>query len=75
MGSNHARVLAGLEGVEFVGVFDPAPNVPDQVFERPVIRDLDEFLELRLSYAVVPAPTIYQSDMGTRLADGLERRL
>jgi len=69
MGSNHARVLAGLEGVDFVGVFDPAPNVPDQVFERPVIRDLDEFLELGLDYAVVAAPTIYHFDMGTRLAD------
>jgi len=69
MGSNHARVLSGVEGVEFVGVFDPSPTVPDQVFERPVIRDLDQFLELGLDYAVVAAPTIYHLDMGTRLAE------
>lgn len=69
MGTNHARVLASLEGVEFVGVFDPSPTVPDQVFGRPVIRDLDELLELGLDYAVVAAPTVYHFDMGTRLAE------
>ncbi len=69
MGRNHARVLAGLEGVEFVGVFDPAPNVPERVHDRPVIRDLDAFLDLGLDYAVIAAPTIYHLDMGTRLAE------
>lgn len=69
MGRNHARVLSGLEGVEFVGVFDPAPNVPDHVHDKPVIRDLDAFLELGLDYAVVAAPTIYHLDMGKRLVD------
>jgi predicted dehydrogenase len=69
MGSNHARVLAGLEGVEFVGVFDPAPTVPERVHDQPVIRDLDDFLELGLDYAVVAAPTAYHLEMGTRLAE------
>lgn len=69
MGSNHARVLDELEGVEFVGVFDPAPNVPDVVHDKPVFRDLDAFLELGLDYAIVAAPTIYHLDMGTRLAE------
>ena len=69
MGSNHARVLANLEGVDFVGVFDPAPNTPDHVFDAPVIHDLDELLELGIDYAVVAAPTIYHLDMGKRLAD------
>jgi len=69
MGSNHARVLAGVEGVEFVGVFDPSPTVPDQVHERPVVRDLDQFLELGIDYAVVAAPTVYHLEMGTRLAE------
>ena len=69
MGRNHARVLAGLEGVEFVGVYDPAPNVPDLVHDRPVIRDLDAFLSLGIDYAVVAAPTIYHLEMGQRLAE------
>lgn len=69
MGSNHARVLANLDGVELVAVFDPAENVPERVHDRPVIRDLDQFLELGLDYAVVAAPTIYHLDLGTRLAN------
>ena len=69
MGSNHARVLAALEGVEFVGVFDPAPTVPERVHDRPVIGDLDAFLALGLDYAVVAAPTIFHLEMGTRLAE------
>lgn len=69
MGRNHARVLSELDGVDFVGVFDPASNVPDHVHDQPVVHDLDAFLELGLDYAVVAAPTIYHLDMGTRLAD------
>lgn len=69
MGSNHARVLADLEGVEFVGVFDPAKNVPDRVHDKPVVRDLDAFLAQGLDYVVVAAPTVFHLDMGTRLAE------
>ena len=69
MGRNHARVLSGLDGVDFVGVFDPAPNVPDRVHEQPVVRDLEDFLKIGLDYVVVAAPTIYHLDMGTQLAN------
>lgn len=69
MGRNHARVLAGLEGVELVGVVDPADNVPDRVHDRPVIRDLDGLLELGIDYAVVAAPTAFHLEMGRRLAN------
>jgi UDP-N-acetylglucosamine 3-dehydrogenase len=69
MGRNHARVLEGLEGVEFVGVFDPAPTVPVRVHEKPVVRDIDDFLKLGLDYAIVSAPTIYHLEMGQRLAE------
>lgn len=69
MGSNHARVLANLDGVELVAVFDPAENMPDQVHGRPVIRDFDQFLALGLDYAVVAAPTMFHLDLGTRLAE------
>lgn len=69
MGRNHARVLAGLEGVDLVGVFDPAPNTPDRIHDSPVVHELDEFIALGLDYAVVAAPTIYHLEMGTRLAE------
>lgn len=69
MGRHHSRVLAGLDGVEFVGVFDPALNVPDSIEGKPVISDLDKFLALKPDYCVIAAPTIYHLDLGTTLAE------
>ncbi len=69
MGRNHARVLSGLQGVDFVGVFDPAPDLPNQVHDRPVFHNLDALLEMGLDYAVVAAPTVYHLEMATRLAE------
>lgn len=69
MGRNHARVLSTLDGVDFVGVYDPAPNVQDRVHDKPVVRDLDDFIGLGLDYAVVAAPTIFHLEMATRLAN------
>ena len=69
MGSNHARVLADLEGVELVGVLDPGEKVPDTVHGKPVVRDIEALLDLGIDYAVVAAPTVFHLDMGTRLAE------
>jgi predicted dehydrogenase len=69
MGRNHARVLGQLTGVEFVGIYDPAPNVPDTVEGHPVVKDLDDLIALGIDYAVVAAPTIFHLDIGTRLAE------
>ncbi len=69
MGRNHARVLSTLDGVDFIGVFDPAENVPPTVHDRPVFHDLDDFLRAGVDYVVVAAPTVYHLDMGTRLAE------
>ncbi len=69
MGSNHARVLSELSGVDFIGVYDPSPSMPETVHGRPVVRDLDQFLELGIDYAVVAAPTVFHLEIGTRLAE------
>ena len=69
MGRHHTRVLGGLEGVEFLGVYDPAPSTPDVVQGRTVYRELEEFLDLGLDYAVVAAPTVYHLDLGRKLAE------
>ncbi len=69
MGRHHTRVLNGLEGVEFQGVYDPAPTTPDVIEGKPVYRDLEQFLDLGLDYAVVAAPTIYHLDLGRTLAE------
>lgn len=69
MGSNHARVMSNIDGVDFVGVYDPSPNMPERVHDRPVVRELDQLLEMGIDYAVVAAPTVFHLEIGTRLAE------
>jgi predicted dehydrogenase len=68
MGRHHSRVLAGLEGVEFIGVYDPSDALPTVIEGRPVSRELDAFLDLGFDYCVVAAPTVYHLEIGTALA-------
>ncbi len=69
MGRNHARVLSGLDGVEFVGAFDPAKDAPDRIHDRPVFHDLGALLALKLDYAIVATPTAFHLDMASQLAE------
>lgn len=69
MGRHHSRVLASLEGVEFAGVYDPAPAVPSTIEGRDVIKELESFLDLGLDYCVVAAPTVYHLELGRTLAE------
>jgi UDP-N-acetylglucosamine 3-dehydrogenase len=69
MGRHHSRVLSALDGVEFVGVYDPAESVAPVIEGRPVIKDLDEFLDMGFDYCIVAAPTIYHLDIGRSLAE------
>jgi predicted dehydrogenase len=69
MGRHHTRVLRSLDGVEFVGIHDPAPSIPDSLDGIPIVRELDAFLDMKLDYAVVAAPTIYHLDLGRTLAE------
>ena len=68
MGRNHARVLSLLDGVELVGVLDPAPGAaaPHGV---PVLSDLEQLLALGLDYAVLACPTALHEEIGLRLAE------
>jgi predicted dehydrogenase len=69
MGRHHSRVLNGLSGVEFLGVYDPADTVPESVEGKPVVKQLDRFLDMGFDYCVVAAPTIYHLDIGKALAE------
>jgi predicted dehydrogenase len=69
MGRHHSRVLNNLEGVDFLGVYDPADSVGPLVEGKPVFKDLDEFLDMGFDYCVVAAPTIYHLDIGKALAE------
>lgn len=68
MGRHHCRVLNSLEGVDFVGVYDPAENVPSAVEGHPVTKDLEAFLT-GIDYAVIATPTAYHREMGQLLAE------
>jgi UDP-N-acetylglucosamine 3-dehydrogenase len=68
MGRNHARVLNSLDGVELVGVLDPAPGAVAP-FGVPVVTDIEQFLALRLDYAVIACPTALHEEIGLRLAE------
>ena len=60
MGSNHARVFAGLPGVQLVGVADPDPQQRElvtRVLACPAVEDLDALLKLGVDAVSIAAPT------------------
>lgn len=68
MGRNHARVLSRLDGVELVGIMDPAGD-PTGTVGVPIVSTIDEFLAMGLDYAVVACPTALHERVGLRLAE------
>lgn len=68
MGRNHARVLGSLNGVDLVGVADPAGDVHGAAFWCPVVSTIDELLALSLDLAVVAIPTADHLAAGLELA-------
>lgn len=69
MGRNHARVLQGLEGVDFVGAMDPAGDLHDVVRGVPVLDNIGALLALDLDICVVAVPTAHHLQVGLALAD------
>ncbi|MFE9201844.1 Gfo/Idh/MocA family protein [Micromonospora sp. NPDC007230] len=67
MGRNHARVLSGLDGVELVGIVDPAGDVTGTL-RAPVVPELGELLAMGIDYAVVACPTALHEQVGLELA-------
>src|SRR2546429_4814994 len=60
MGSNHARVIAELPGVEFVGVADPDRSQANFVADTlgcAAVGDLDQLLALGVDAVTIAAPT------------------
>jgi UDP-N-acetylglucosamine 3-dehydrogenase len=68
MGRNHARVLGLLDGVELVGIADPAGDVHQVGRGTTVVPSLDELIALGIDYAVVCAPTSFHEEIGLELA-------
>jgi predicted dehydrogenase len=70
MGRNHARVLSELDGVELVGIADPAAETGGTVRGAPVLPTVAELLARGVDYAVVACPTAQHEEVGLELADG-----
>ena len=68
MGRHHARVLANLSGVDFVGVCDPAGDNQNLAQGRPVVKTIAELIAMKIDYAMVAVPTIYHLEIGKELA-------
>ncbi|MCM1968520.1 Gfo/Idh/MocA family oxidoreductase [Streptomyces sp. G1] len=69
MGRHHARVLAGLEGVDLVGVVDPMGDRNGAAQGAPVLATVAELLALGIDYAVVACPTALHEEVGLQLAE------
>src|SRR4051812_7363226 len=68
MGRNHARVLQLMDGVQLVGVADPAGDVTGSLRGIPVVPTVTELIALGVDYAVVCAPTGFHEAVGLELA-------
>ncbi|SBT93964.1 Predicted dehydrogenase [Streptomyces sp. DI166] len=69
MGRHHARVLAGLDGVDLVGAVDPVGDSDGAAQGAPVLATVEELLALGIDYAVVACPTGLHEEIGLRLAE------
>jgi len=69
MGRHHARVLAGLEGVDLVAVVDPDGDKHNVAGGRPLLNSVEELIALGIDYAMVAVPTIYHEPIGLALAE------
>jgi len=68
MGRHHARVLGSLDGVDLVAVADAAGDQHGVAAGRPVLRSLQELIDLGLDYCVVAVPTRHHEEIGIALA-------
>src|SRR5690348_6619517 len=69
MGRNHARVLAGLDGVDLVGVVEPDGGPGSPSYGAPLLATVEELLTLGVDYAVVACPTAMHEPVGLQLAE------
>lgn len=69
MGRHHLRILSNLEGVELVGVFDPALVGSLELSGIAVFPTLEALIDTGLDYCVLSAPTAYHLELGLQLAE------
>lgn len=68
MGRHHARVLGGLEGVDFIGIVDPDGDRFNSAGGRPVYGTVEQLIAQRPDYCMVAVPTALHEEVGLLLA-------
>lgn len=68
MGRHHLRILSNLEGVELIGVCDPALSDASEFAGTTVYPSLDALVASGLDYCVLSAPTAFHLTLGLQLA-------
>ncbi|MFJ4961195.1 Gfo/Idh/MocA family protein [Streptomyces sp. NPDC088729] len=69
MGRHHARVLAGLDGVELAAVVDPMGDTNGWAQGATVLDTVEELIARGVDYAVVACPTALHEEVGLQLAE------
>jgi UDP-N-acetylglucosamine 3-dehydrogenase len=69
MGRNHARVLSGLDDVDFVGVVEPAGDPHGLAHGATVLGTVADLIQAGVDYAVVACPTALHEQVGLQLAE------
>ena len=67
MGTNHARVLSNLEGVELVAVADPQGDTQRVLPNFKVLKSVDEVIKLGVDYCVISSPTAFHEEIALQL--------
>ena len=67
MGTNHARVLSNLEGVELVAVADPQGYAQKVLPQVKVLNSVDEVIKRGVDYCVISAPTAFHEEIALQL--------
>jgi predicted dehydrogenase len=68
MGRHHARVLTDLDGVDLVGIVDPAGDVTGSARGVPVLASVRQLLGIGVDYAILACPTALHEEIGLELA-------
>jgi predicted dehydrogenase len=69
MGRHHMRLLDQIDGVDFVGVHDPAISGQSEINGHHVFDSFDDLISSNIDYCVVAAPTIFHLEIGLKLAN------
>ncbi len=69
MGKNHARILSGLDGVDFLGIVETNPNGVKAFMKVPIYENLSELITRELDYCVISTPTYLHKDIALQFLE------